>query len=50
MYENGLVADAAQFPGEPVLIEGKKCGLGATANNGNHDKRRFGQFVLKLIF
>ena len=50
MYVNGFVADAAQFPGEPVLIEGKKGGLGATANNGNHDERRFGQFALKLIF
>ena len=50
MYVNGFVADAAQFPGEPVLIEGKKGGLGAAANNGNHDERRFGQFALKLIF
>ncbi len=50
MYVNGFVADAAQFPGVPVLIEGKKGGLGASANNGNHDERRFGQFALKLIF
>jgi len=50
MYVNGFVADAAQFPGEPVLIEGKKGGLGAAANNGNHDERRFGQFALKLMF
>jgi hypothetical protein len=50
MYVNGFVADAAQFPNEPVLIEGKKGGLGAAANNGNHDERRFGQFALKLIF
>jgi len=50
MYVNGFVADAALFPNEPVLIEGKKGGLGAAANNGNHDERRFGQFALKLMF
>lgn len=55
MYLNGFVADAALFPGEPVLVEGKKGGLGAaalgaTGNNGNHDERRFGQFALKLVF
>jgi Carboxypeptidase regulatory-like domain len=50
MYVNGFVADAALFPGEPVLVEGKKGGLGAAANNGNHDERRFGQFALKLLF
>ena len=50
MYVNGFVADAAQFPGEPVVIQGKKGGLGAAANNGNHDERRFGQFALKLSF
>jgi hypothetical protein len=55
MYLNGFVADAALFPGEPVLVEGKKGGLGASAlgatgNNGNHDERRFGQFALKLVF
>ena len=50
MYVNGFVADAAQFPGLPVVIQGKKGGLGAAANNGNHDERRFGQFALKLSF
>ncbi len=50
VYVNGFVADAAQFPGEPVVIQGKKGGLGAAANNGNHDERRFGQFALKLSF
>jgi hypothetical protein len=50
MFVNGFVADAALFPDEPVLVEGKKGGLGAAANNGNHDERRFGQFALKLLF
>jgi hypothetical protein len=55
MYVNGFVADAALFPGEPVLVEGKKgglgaAGLGAAGNIGNHDERRFGQFALKLLF
>jgi hypothetical protein len=50
MYVNGFIADAANFPDEPVIIEGKKGGLGAAANNGNHDERRFGQFALRLSF
>jgi len=55
MYVNGFLADAANFGGGPVLIQGKKGGLGAaalgaTGNNGNHDERRFGQFALKLLF
>jgi outer membrane receptor protein involved in Fe transport len=50
MYVNGFVADAALFPGAPVVIQGKKGGLGAAANNGNHDERRFVQFALKLAF
>ena len=50
MYVNGFIADAAQFPGAPVTIQGKLGGLGAAANNGNHDERRFGQFALKLSF
>lgn len=50
MYVNGFLADAANFPGAPVLIQGKKGGLGAAANNGNHDERRFGQFALRLSF
>ena len=47
---NGFLADAANFQGGPALIQGKKGGLGAAANNGNHDERRFGQFALKLLF
>ena len=50
MYVNGFIADAAQFPGVPVVIQGKLGGLGAAANNGNHDERRFLQFALKLAF
>jgi outer membrane receptor protein involved in Fe transport len=50
MYVNGFLADAANFQGIPVLIQGKKGGLGAAANNGNHDERRFGQFAVKLLF
>lgn len=50
MYVNGFVADAALFPNAPVVIQGKKGGLGAAANNGNHDERRFGQFALRLKF
>jgi hypothetical protein len=50
MYVNGFIADAANFQGVPMTIEGKKGGLGAAANNGNHDERRFGQFALKLSF
>ena len=50
LYVNGFLADAANFAGAPVVIQGKKGGLGAAANNGNHDERRFGQFALKLLF
>ncbi len=50
LYVNGFLADAANFAGEPVVIQGKKGGLGAAANNGNHDERRFGQFALRLSF
>ena len=50
MYVNGFVADAALFPSAPVVIQGKKGGLGAAATNGNHDERRFLQFALKLSF
>lgn len=35
-----FVADAALFPGQPIVIQGKQGGLGAAANNGNHDERR----------
>lgn len=50
MYVNGFVADAALFPGQPIVIQGKQGGLGAAANNGNHDERRFLQFALRLSF
>ena len=50
MYVNGFIADAANFPDQPVIIQGKKGGLGNLANNGNHDERRFGQFALRLTF
>jgi len=50
MFVNGFFADAANFAGGPVIITGKKGGLGALANNGNHDERRFGQFALRLNF
>jgi len=50
LYVNGFLADAANFNGGPVVIQAKKGGLGAAANNGNHDERRFGQFALKLSF
>ena len=49
MYVNGFDLDAANFTG-PVIVDGKKGGLGALANNGNHDERRFGQFALRLLF
>lgn len=51
MYVNGFNADFASA-GTPtgLEIQGKKGGLGALANNGNHDERRFGQFALRLIF
>jgi hypothetical protein len=50
MYYNGFNADASNFSGGPVIITGKKGGLGSSANNGNHDERRFGQFALRVIF
>ncbi len=50
MYVNGFFADAANFSGGPITIEGLKGGLGSAANNGEHDERRFGQFGLRLLF
>ena len=49
MYVNGFNLDVANFTG-PVLIQGLKGGLGNGANNGQHDERRFGQFMLRLKF
>jgi hypothetical protein len=48
MFVNGFAEDAAAFSGGPVLVEGKKGGLGALATGGEHDERRFGQFALRL--
>jgi hypothetical protein len=55
MYVNGFINDQTNFldasgNNAPVVIQGKKGGLGALANNGNHDERRFGQFALRLNF
>ena len=50
MYVNGFNNDAANFSGGPVVVQGLKGGLGNTANNGQHDERRFGQFALRLHF
>jgi hypothetical protein len=33
----------------PVLIEGKKGGLGTLATGGEDDERRFGQFALSHV-
>jgi len=54
MYVNGFINDQANYVtngvNQPVVIQGKKGGLGSLANNGNHDERRFGQFALRLNF
>jgi hypothetical protein len=50
MYVNGFNSDAVNAAGGPVVITGKKGGLGSSANDGNHDERRFGQFALRLLF
>jgi hypothetical protein len=53
MFVNGYNNDVANFgAGEPILVEGKKGGLGTAANGGgaNHDERRFGQFAVRLHF
>jgi len=50
MYVNGYTADVANFGGGPVLVEGKKGGLGTIASGREHDERRFGQFALRLTF
>lgn len=51
MYVNGFNADFGSFgTSTGLVITGKKGGLGALANNGNHDERRFGQFALRLSF
>ncbi len=51
MYFNGFNADAGlSAPGSPIVIQGKKGGLGVLANDGQHDERRFGQFALRAEF
>jgi outer membrane receptor protein involved in Fe transport len=50
MYVNGFGLDVALFPTGAPVIQGLKGGLGNTANNGQHDERRFGQFALRLHF
>jgi hypothetical protein len=51
MYYNGFNADAGLFAaGSPIVIQGKKGGLGTLANDGQHDERRFGQFALRVMF
>ncbi len=49
MYVVTAFADAANYSGGPVLIQGKKGGLGLGSAEGvNTDERRFGQFALRL--
>jgi hypothetical protein len=51
MYFNGFIADAGlSAAGSPIVIQGKKGGLGVLANDGQHDERRFGQFALRVQF
>jgi hypothetical protein len=51
MYYNGFIADVAlSAAGSPIIIQGKKGGLGVLANDGQHDERRFGQFAVRVIF
>jgi hypothetical protein len=51
MYYNGFIADVAlSAVGSPIIIQGKKGGLGVLANDGQHDERRFGQFAVRVIF
>jgi hypothetical protein len=51
MYYNGFNLDAGlSAAGSPIIVTGKKGGLGTLANDGQHDERRFGQFALKVSF
>jgi hypothetical protein len=51
MYVVTAFADAGNFGGSPVVIQGKKGGLGlGSAEGANTDERRFGQFALRLHF
>jgi hypothetical protein len=51
MYVVTSGADAANFSGGPIILQGKKGGLGiGNAEGAQHDERRFGQFALRAIF
>jgi len=51
MYVVTSGADAAIFSGGPIILQGKKGGLGiGNAEGAQHDERRFGQFALRAIF
>ena len=51
MYVLAGNADEGNFAGGPILVQGKKGGLGAgNAESASHDERRFGQFALRLHF
>jgi hypothetical protein len=51
MYVVASAADAANFSGGPIILQGKKGGLGiGNAEGATHDERRFGQFALTAIF
>ena len=51
MYVVAANADAGNFSGGPIIIQGKKGGLGVGDEEGvQHDERRFGQFALRLHF
>ncbi len=50
LYINAGNFDGANFPGQTIVIDALKGGLGNSAIGGNHDERRFGQFALKLSF
>src|SRR6266850_2388182 len=51
MYVVTSGADAANFSGGRIILQGKKGGLGiGNAEGAQHDERRFGQFALRAIF
>jgi len=51
MYVVTSGADAANFSGGQIILQGKKGGLGiGNAEGAQHDERRFGQFALRAIF
>jgi hypothetical protein len=51
MYVVTSNADAANFSGGPIILQGKKGGLGiANAEGAQHDERRFVQFALRATF